>query len=95
MKILKIINIVLLIATIYQFYNFKAISKYSISDAELNAEYFYEQGRITKLEYEKDIVNIEKEKEKIILYEKVNQILLIINILFFLYWVYLAASKKQ
>ncbi|MCW4451210.1 hypothetical protein OK344_03215 [Kaistella sp. BT6-1-3] len=95
MKIFKILNIIFLLATIYQFYNFKIIYKYSISDEKLNTEYYYKEGRITKKEYEKELSDIEKEKKKIILYEKINQFLLILNILFFLYWVYVWINKKQ
>lgn len=86
MKILKILNILLLLVTIYQYYNFKVIYRYSISEQKLNTEYYFKQSRITETEYEKELLNIEKEKKKIILYERINQILLIINILFFIYW---------
>jgi|GEM_PF-3340621 len=95
MKIFKILNIIFLLATIYQFYNFKVIFRYSISDEKLNAEYNYEQCRITKAEYEKKLFDIGIDKERIVLYEKINLFLLIINILFFLYWIYIWINKKQ
>lgn len=86
MKVLKFLNILLLIATVYQYYNFKIIYKYHVSEQKLNTEYYYKQGEITKTEFKKEIFNIKQEKERIILYRKINLFLLILNILFFIYW---------
>lgn len=96
MRVLKILNVILLLFTVYQFYNFKVIFKYSIDDQKLNTEYFYKEGRISKLEYEKELSSIEKERKKIILYKNINQFLLIINLLFFIYWfIYSFLIKKK
>lgn len=96
MKILKFLNILFLLATIYQFYNFKVIHRYSVSEQKLNTEYYYKQGKITKAEYEKRLSDVNEEEKKLILYERINQILLIFNILYFVYWfIYGHIIKKK
>lgn len=83
---LKILNILFIILCVYQHYNLKISYRYEISDGTFFIQHKYEKKEISIQEYNKIKHELKTKEKKLLLYDIVNKILFILNILFVLYW---------